>query len=210
MRSKILILMLGFLLFAGGLAEAELVTIQITGNVTFASGSALPNTIYEGINFTGTYIYDSLGTDSDSSAQIGIYRYNSPYGINIALGGYEFTTPSNNVGRFGIRISNDRSFNLPVTDYYTVFSGFGENIFDSIIWELKDITHTALSSDALPVAAPALNDWDYNNLSIWAYDSSGYGPIMIIHGTVTQAVLIPEPITGVLMAMGALFLRRGR
>jgi len=51
-----------------------------------------------------------------------------------------------------------------------------------------------------------LTNWDYNFLEIYGFGDLG----LSIDGTVTQAVLVPEPLTGVLMAMGVFLLRRRR
>jgi hypothetical protein len=129
------------------------------------------------------------------------------------LGGYEFKTIPNHVSQFDVIIKNNDTTN-GVNDYYTVFSiyqnipsiGFAP---DSIIWNLRDSTHTALSSDALLSTAPVLADWNYNVLSIGGvYGPDLYG--LTIYGTVTQAALIPEPLSCALMAMGMLFLRHQR
>jgi hypothetical protein len=193
-------------------ANAVPITIEISGNITSASGISLPGTIHAGSTFTGTYTYDSLASDSDADSHRGTYQYDAPYGISILVGGYEFKTASNHTNGFEIYIRNDESFDLPVTDYYTVFSD--ENISTlpagftmyNIIWNLRDNTHDALSSDALPTTAPVLADWGYNVLTIYAFDSLGYG--ISIKGTVAQAV--PEPLTSALLAMGAFLLRRKR
>jgi len=193
-------------------AQAVPITIAISGNVTSASGSGLPGTIHAGVSFTGTYTYDSNTPDSDTSPIWGVYQHNSPYGISIAIGGYEFKTASNHVGQFKIRITNDDPVNGP-KDYYTVFSD--ENVvipsagltIDYIKWGLSDSTYTAFSSDTLPVTAPVLTDWNYNVLDIHGFDSLGHG--LYIYGTVTQAV-IPEPLTVSLMMMGILFFKRRR
>ena len=191
----------------GGLAQAAPITIQITGNVTSASGSALPGTIYTGISFTGTYTYESSTADSGG----GHHYYDAPYGINLSLGGYEFKTAPDQVGQFDMWIMNDNSVN-GLKDYYIVFSD--ENIsipsigptIGYIRWDLRDSTHDALSSSNLPITAPILSDWNYNVLEIYGFGSGG----LLIDGTVTQTILVPEPLTGVIMATGLLLLRRRR
>ena len=207
MRNKIVIGVMGVFLCCGGLTQAVPITIQITGNVTSASGSALPATIYQGVTFTGTYTYDSSAIVSAG----GHHWQDAPYGITLSLGGYQFETAPNQIGQFDMWITNDDIGN-GVKDFYLARSF--ENISssslgltdNSIIWELWDTTHTALSSDALPVTAPSLANWDYNVLKISGYGNGG----LTIWGTVTQATLVPEPVTGILMAMGAFFLRRRR
>lgn len=209
MKTKFLILALCVTLyFCAAPAFASLVTIEISGHVTSASGSALPATIYENVPFTGTYAYDTLMSDSDSDPQRGVYEHSSPYGTSIALGGCEFKTTSDHVDQFEIQIKNDVSLN-GVWDSYTVFSD--ENIsipyLDSTIgyisWVLADSTHTVLSSDALPLTAPVLTDWSYNQIEIYGFGNSG----LWIRGTVTQVALIPEPFAGILMAVGCLWIK---
>lgn len=211
MRNKVVILVLGVLLFAGGMARAVPVTIQITGNVTSVSGSAITGAIYVNDIFTGTYTYNSDTSDSDSSPQRGEYRHNSPYGIDLFIGGFEFKTdPAQTSGRFVIGIG-DNVVSNGTNDYYSVHSD--QNAYTNglwvggISWELGDSTHTAISSTALPVTAPVLSAWNYNHVEIYGGDNlHGFS----IYGTVTQATLVPEPVTGILMAMGVLLLRRRR
>jgi len=208
MKTKILLITLAMCFWMGlNQVQADLITIEISGNITSASGTSLPVTIYAGSSFTGTYTYDSSTLNSGG----GHYVHDSPYGISISLGGYEFETAPNHVGQFDMWIRNDDSSD-GIKDYYTVFSG--ENVSTLpvgftiwyINWRLIDSTHTALFSDALPVTAPVLTDWDSNVLTIYAFDSLGYG--ISIYGTVTHA--IPEPITGILMAVGVFLMRRKR
>jgi hypothetical protein len=117
------------------------------------------------------------------------------------------------VGQFDMWIMND-AVGHGVKDYYLVrsYQNVSTPSVDfafSIEWNLWDSTYDALSSIALPITAPILTDWDYNVLKIrGAYGPDLYG--LTIYGTVTQAVLVPEPFTSVLMAMGVFFLRRRR
>jgi hypothetical protein len=210
MRNKIVILVLGILLYCGGLAQAVPITIQISGNVTSASGSALPSTIHKDVTFTGTYTYESSTDDSGG----GHYWHDAPYGITLSLGGYEFKTAPNHVGKFEIRIANDNP-NTPTGEVWDSYSVHSEQNASTnslwvggISWNLRDSTHTAISSTALPLTAPVLSMWNSNYLEIYGGDA-GVGYVnFYIGGTVTQAT--PEPLTGVLMAMGVLFFRRRR
>jgi hypothetical protein len=208
MKNTLVMGIISVLSFCGGLLQAEPITIQISGNVTSASGSALPSTIHSGISFTGIYTYDSSTADSGG----GHYIQNAPYGIDLFVGGYEFKTAPNHVGQFDIRIANDLSIN-GIWDYYSVRSEF-QNIsipdigptISYIRWDLGDNTHTALSSGNLPISAPVLSDWNSNVLEIYGFGSGS----LLIDGKVNQATLIPEPTTGILMMMGMFLLRRKR
>jgi hypothetical protein len=187
--------------------QAEIIIIEITGEVTSASGSALPSTIEQGDTFTGTYTYDSSTEDSGG----GHYIHNAPYGITISLGGYEFMTAPIHVGKFEISILDN--YTPPfgnMHDEYWVQSFENSPLssgvmIDSISWELLDYSHTEFSSSVLPVTSPILSHWDFNRLEIYGPENSLY-----IRGTVMQAELIPEPTTIVLMLMGVFLSKRRR
>jgi hypothetical protein len=205
MKRKIVkITVLAILLLSASLAQAVPITIEITGNVTnFSDGTGLLDTIHVDSIFSGTYTYDSSTVDSGG----GHHLHSSPYGISLSLGGYEFKTASTHVDQFDMWILNDDEGN-GVKDFYLVRSHenalLPNGIAVSLIrWDLNDSTHTALSSNVLPTTAPSLTSWDYNYVEIYGGNSQGG---FYIGGTVTQAV--PEPLTGVLMVMGALFFRR--
>jgi len=201
------------LLCCVGLVQGVPITISVTGNVTSASGSSLPDTIREGDIFTGTYTYESSTIDNGQ----GHYLHNSPYGISIVVGGYEFKTAPNHTGQFEIVIKNDNGNVFgPIgidsygsSDVYAVLSrnvSIGCNL--SIIWYLWDEAHTALSSDALPVTSPVLTAYNFNIFQIYSL-GSGVANISIF-GIVTQAVLIPEPATICLLAFGGWIVSRRR
>jgi len=208
MKTKLAVLALAVCVGVGlGEAQATPITIEIVGNVTSASGSAPPGTIYAGVGFTGSYTYDSSTIDSGG----GNYVHSWPYGINLVIGGYEFKTAPNHTGKFVISILDE--YQPPfanIHDDYWVKSY--ENmplangmIIEAIEWTLLDGSRTALSSSALLVVPPDLNDWSLNYLRIY-----GSGRELLIQGTVTQAVLIPEPLMISMMAMGIVFCSRGR
>ena len=197
------IFVLATLLFSVPLVQAVPITIEITGEVTFVGGYAAPDTIHEGSNFTGTYTYNSSTIDSGG----GTYQHDSPYGFNISLGGYEFKTSPSHIGQFVISIwDNHVNYSGDVFDEYLIKSYENSSLSNGVLVDeirliLVDFTHTALSSSALPATAPVLNEWGTKSLQIY-----GPGNSLSIQGTITQAV--PEPLTGILMAMGVFLLRR--
>lgn len=203
-----LMLMLGVLLYAGGLAQAVPITIQISGEVTtFSDYTGLLNTIHVGSSFSGTYTYDSSTIDSGD----GHYYQDAPYGVNLILGGFEFQTdPSQSSNRFEIWLINDGVGN-GVKDFYLVRSykntPLPNGVAVSLIrWDLNDSTHTALSSTVLPATGPSLAAWNYNYVEIYGGNSQ-HG--FYLGGTVTQAT--PEPATiSFLLTAGVFFLRRRR
>lgn len=200
---QIVIFTLGIFLISAESVQAKLVTIQISGQITSASGNGLPNTIHVGDIFTGIYTYDTLTPDSDALLNRGRYQYSSPDQFSICLGGYEFKTSE--VG-YNMQIWNNFTFLDWSYDMYSI-SSVGvvplPNISSYIInWSLRDTTKTALSSEALLDIAPILNDWNYNHFQI----SSGNS--FLLDGIVTNAILIPEPASMFLLGLGGLLLRR--
>lgn len=195
-------------------AQAALITIEITGVVKeIRDLEAYPyqEIIHEGDTFTGIYTYDSATTDSSSSSDIGRYVQDSPYGFDVSLGGFEFKTADSHVGQFGISLYDNYStqpydryllvsqLNVPLSTGIPVYS---------IAWDLYDDTHSAISSVVLPTSAPIISDWPGNRLSIGCGGDPGGNRTLAIWGTVMEAVLVPEPLTGILMAVGVCFLRR--
>jgi hypothetical protein len=209
MRNKIVIGVMGVLLCCEGLLQAEPVTIQITGQITqIRNTETYPyqNTIHIGDTFTGTYTYNSAATNSSSQSGLGIYVQNAPYGFNISMGGFEFKTTANHVGQFGISIFND--YSLQTYDRYIIDSE--QNVplstglsVNSIIWDVSDNTHTAISSIALTSSAPVMSNWPNNTFSIGCGGPPNGNSTLAIWGTVTQATLVPEPCTLLLLGLGA-------
>ena len=182
-------------------ANAALITIQISGHVTSASGIGLPDTIKAGEAFTGTYSYDSLTPNSDARPNRGVYQQDETYAINILLGGYEFKT----TGGFSITIWNNFTSSLGTSyDFYGI-NGWGSALPDKqhciIGWSLTDYNCQALSSNALPNEAPNLDDWTSNRIQL------SNPNVFLINGLVTEATLIPEPTSLLLLGVGFSLIR---
>jgi len=195
-------------------AQAIPIIIEITGEVKeIRDLEAYPyqEIIHEGDTFTGIYTYDSATTDSSSSSDIGRYVQDSPYGFDVSLGGFEFKTADSHVGQFGISLYDNYStqpydryllvshLNVPLSTGIPVYS---------IAWDLYDDTHSAISSVVLPTSAPIISEWPSNELVIGCGGDPGGNHTLAIWGAVTEAVLVPEPLTGMLVAIGVFFLRR--
>jgi len=145
-----------------GSLRAEIVTIQLTAEVTYLDdlGDLLEGKVHVGDIITGSYSYDSDTPDSSPSSSLGTYRhYTPPYGINLSIGGFVFQTDPDNVN-FVLQVSDGyiggdsytirSDNNLPLSNWVEV---------DHIWWQLDDYSGTALSSDALPITPPVLTDW---------------------------------------------------
>jgi hypothetical protein len=191
-------------------AEAKLVPIAFTGEVTRVSETrnSLEGRINVGDMITGIYVYDSSTPDSDPSLHTGLYEhFLPPCGITLTAGGFVFTTDPTDV-QFYVGVANDfftivgihdaftlRSYkNLPLSNGVEVYSiGLG-------FW---DPSAGVLSSDALPTTAPVLDDWQAAGLAI-----GGIGRTYTFSAHLTSAVLVPEPATFLVLGVGSLFLLR--
>jgi hypothetical protein len=204
---KVAIFLLVSSLCAVNAVQAIPITIEITGNITSASGIGLPDGIAIGDIFTGIYTYDSSTLDSNTHPDRGYYQNGSPYGMFIFLEEYEFKTSPND----GFRIQIWNNHTIPGGRSYDLYrvESFGVVPFPAIeyyqfYWNLEDGTQNALSSDDLPIKAPILSEWKSNLFQI----SSGNS--FLINGTVTYAVLVPEPATLLLLGLGGLLIRKRR
>lgn len=180
-------------------AQGALITIEIEGVVDSVDDSLgyLEGNVNIGDTITGSYTYDSSVTRLPGER----YQFDSPpCGVFLSAGEFDFQTDPSNV-YFEMGIGNDLSWgdtyffisfnNLPLSNGTEV--GY-------ISWQLDDPTGNALSSDALPITTPVLEDWQGNRLRLEA-DRTYF-----IDAHVTSA--IPEPATIILLSMGGLFLRK--
>ncbi len=199
----------GLILWPRG-TQAALITIEIEAVVNFVEddGNYLEGKIKPGDIISGFYVYESTTPDSSplDPVQGNYWHYAPPAGIALTVGGFNFMTDPFNI-EFHVAIRND---NQSGDDVYWIHSDktlFLPNgtLVGGISWTLKDHTGSALSSDALPTTAPALDDWQDNILNFGGGTrASGYA----ILGHVTSA--IPEPATILLFGLGTMLLRKRR
>ncbi len=206
------------LLFSANLAQAVPITIEITGEITSVTSENVPtdltDSIHAGDIFTGTYIYDTATQGSEVLPHLVEYKHNSPYGINVSVGGFDFRTVQSHNGQFVVEIGDNYVINN-MRDRYAITSLENVTLTDypsyTIEWILSDSTHNALSSTALPETAPCLNNWDWYRFRIGGSEyvpQGDYWRGFRLEGIVTQAV--PEPSSVVLMIMGIFLSRRRR
>ena len=77
-------------------------------------------------------------------------------------------------------------------------------LVDIISWALSDSTGDALLSDAVPTAAPVLDDWQFNRLKLEG-DKSNF---FLINAHVTSAT--PEPTTILFVFLGIALIKKRR
>jgi len=190
-------------------AYGYLITIQIEAVVDSVEDedNYLEGQISPGDIITGYYIYESTTPDSQPSyPTVGRYEhYDSPCGIFLSVGGFEFKTNPTNVD-FLVGIANDVTSG-GLHDSYWIHSYnnlplSNGTLVDSISWSLRDYSATALSGIGLPITAPVLDDWPSNQLRM-------RGPCemdFVVDAHVTSA--IPEPATVLLLGLGGLLIRK--
>lgn len=193
--------------FWTGSLQAEVVTIQLTAEITgiYDPADLLEGKFTAGDIITGSYIYDSSTQDLfPSNPRVGAYwHYAPPCGISLSTGSFVFQTNPDDVEFLvGIYNRSDGDGYL-LRSYNNLLLSSGVEV-DHISWQLDDYSATALSSDALPTTPPILEDWENNNLLIKFGDKGSSG----ISARVTTAV--PEPATILLLALGSLLLTRRR
>ena len=180
--------------------RAELVTIELTGEVTFVDESPILQGLFHiGDPVTGIYTYDADMGDKNPWGSVGDYDFNTePYGVVLDLSGLTIQTDPNNV-HFSIGILN----NMNGRDSY----GFSSDVnlplpnglpVRHISWQLDDWSATALSSDHLPTEAPVLEDWQRaGSLNI----EFGFKGGSVIGAGIESATVVPEPSTFCILAV---------
>jgi len=164
---------------------SKLIGIKITAKVTVVTDpdNLLGGAIHANDTITGKYIYDSTTPDNSSDPNYGVYIMTSaPCGFEIQTGGFSFKTNSSN-GYFTILIYNN--YFSPPCDEISMYSlnnlplsnGLSVNY---IGWDLVDTNYTALSSDALPVKAPVIADWE-QPIGLQLMGSDPENPYMMFH-----------------------------
>lgn len=211
-ETKIAIVFLIVLALSGSRVSAEVITIEITAEITGMDDrdGLLEGMVNVGDIITGSYTYDPSTEDSNPLETVGNYHhYSPPCGISLTAGGFVFQTNTENVN-FLVVIGNNHMYsswdNYGVGSYNNLMLYNGVYI-NLVSWGLQDSSGTALSSDALPTLPPVLEDWDYNQLTIEGSFDGGC-PMVLLGARVTSAV--PEPATVLLFGLGALALLRKR
>ncbi len=196
--------------FWPSLAQANLVPIAITGEVTSViDRGPLEERVNIGDLITGVYIYDLSTSDTFPTDPVyGHYHHQAPpCGIFLTIGGFVFMTDPDNIN-FTVSIVNDPPEHAGGSyDSYQISSlnnlplSNGSEVESIVLGAFGSVD--ILSSDELPTTAPDLNaDWRDGkvNIIISVVRRSS------IQGYVTSAAVIPEPATIIMLGLGGLAL----
>jgi len=211
-RAKIVTVFLVVLALGVSNLRGAVIEISITAEITGIDDrdGLLEGKISVGHIMTGSYIYDSATPDSQSATEVGDYwHHSSPYGIYLSGGGFSFQTDPDSVNLLVEIVNNHTAGGLydayGVVSYANLLLSNGAPV-DTIEFYLEDSFADALSSDALPTAAPFLEDWDKHYISLIGKEVGTY----YIDAEVTSIELVPEPATVLLLGLGGLALLRKR
>ena len=198
-------------------ASAAIITIGIEATVTSVTDSdnLLEGNVIVGSIITGTYTYDTDTPDTNPASEFGDYwHYDSPFGLELAVGGFVFKTDTNDV-EFLMGVANNYEGyqdNYLVRSYNNLSLDNGTEV-NHISWQLDDYSGTALSSTDLPTMAPILSNWDWQSLGInggIGGTAPCYEKSFGIGAEVTSVFLIPEPMSLLLLCAGGLLIRTKR
>ena len=203
-----LMLIFGVLLFSGGLAQAQLVTVGMTAQVTSVSdyGNLFHGDIAVGDTITGYYTYDLATPDLDTRTNVGDYETTSlDTSINLNVSNYVFSSDPSDPS-FWIGLSHGavqgRDYHFLVS--YNNLPVAGRKV--EITWQISDLEGDVLLNDSLPASAPNLANWSgERNLII-----SGRSPDSPDDFYINAEILAftPEPATVLLVGLGATLLRK--
>ena len=214
-KAEILAALFVVLSLWSGSLRAEIIEIDLTAEILYIDETYdwFNGQLKVGDIMIGSYAYDSLTPDTDPLGfdTVGQYlHYTAPFGFSLSAGGIVFQTDPQNVD-FLITILNNHNGrdeyswlsynNLALNnDVYTLYYDIG--------WALVDYSYAALSSDALSIMPPVLEDWEYNRLTIDGFVEGSCDIFPLLRARVTSA--IPEPATVLLLALGSLVLTKRR
>ena len=185
-------------------AGADPLVFQFGGVIDFVEqGLPISDQIATGVPYTAVYQFDPEGVvDVNDSPWTGSYPFGTSGAMFVELG--DITIAS-----IDLRASIENS---PVLDRYAIVS-MTPFVAHSTLWQamaldLRDATHSAFNSDALPLTAPNLANFQLSQL-FYLIQPNRREPS--ITGTVEFLTMIPEPSSvGFLVSGSALLALRRR
>jgi len=212
-RQTVTLMLLAIVLFVSPL-KASIVNIGLKGKVTEINdyvANLLEGQIAVGDEISGNYKYNSEARDHNPSNSVGGYsHYEAPYGFFLNVGGFRFETDLDNVDFLVAVGDNSYGDDHYLLRSYSNLPFLNDVVIEQISWELDDFSAKALSSDALPLDAPSLEDWSLVSPLYVDGNIDGGCSGLILAAEVTDVWLIPEPGTLALLGFGGLAVLRRR
>lgn len=157
---------------ASGVANAELVTVQVSATVTNVDdqGMILGGMVQPGTAVTGTYIFETSTVDADSHPEFGHYRHAPGIGgLDLSVAGFTIKTdPGATSGLFTVDVINsqyDEGYHVVSHDNIQPLTN-GAQIFDAGIHLHTSSATNVLSSDALPATPPEPAQFEERQLHV--------------------------------------------
>jgi hypothetical protein len=208
-----------FVLIIPTVIFGNIIEVEVTGvvdSVFVRDGFELDDSVVEGTNMTGTFVYDTDAVQNPN----GDFTVIS---IEISVGNYYFSVSDSGDCIFRInQETNDGYYHIETYDgsYEGVIYDYGvQKLFSDIDWYITDIylrmSTTNLeyhSGDDLPTWFPDISAFDdYRGFTLKFYEEYEWFPDdtytvggFTISGELTSIQIIPEPATILLLGLGAL------
>lgn len=180
-------------------AWAVPITFSFTGTVDglYDDAGYLDDSIVPGETFTGTYTFESSTPDDSPDVPWATYGFaSSPELVmTLRIGSYDIVAPL-----AFIYVENTTK------DVYQVQSQpFSIGSKSALLnFTCMDVTHTAFSTDALPLNPPDVLSFEYTGFSFGSTDQFGDG--FGVGGLITS--ITPEPASAICCVMGLLLVSR--
>jgi len=174
-------------------AYAFPITFSFTGSVTddpFGLSSF-------GAPISGTYTFDSAASDADPTPSVGSYPSIGPgFGFSANVDGTNYAV----AGSLSVNVAND----ITVDQYGAIAT----DVALTLELFFEDATQTALSSDALPLAPPAIAGFGFRQFRLFSDDAQFLGTVdTLICSAGCDGVgggRVPEP--GMVWVLGTLLM----
>lgn len=165
---------------ASGVANAELVTVQVSATVNHVNdpGMVLGGAVQPGATVTGTYTFETGTADADSNPEFGHYRHPQGVGgLELSVAGLSIKTdPGASAGLFTVDVINseyDEGYHVVSMDNLLPLSN-GAQLYDAGIHLHSGSGTDAFNSDALPATPPAPAQFDERQIHVAGSNGSDY------------------------------------